>query len=240
MSAAVADAPAWAPACMDDAEWSAWSGFNSRLSALMDRADRPCADCSLGYASEMRAAGRCNGEPAGWNPDTDNETPAETPKETPVTEAPALPLLPPSDGTLSTTLTRASIAREAVERAGGDRTAAARALGTTTQGLAAILRHAGARNPSSAPEHPDPVRKRAVVDVVQAPREPLAVRKAAEAPLAVASVLGRAAVAAKTLCDVLELEAPSDEGVAELFRRERNLRRDVAVAFTDASLEAGR
>jgi hypothetical protein len=38
-------------------------GFNSRSGGA--KAVRPCHDCPLGYAAEMRALGRCNGTPAG-------------------------------------------------------------------------------------------------------------------------------------------------------------------------------
>lgn len=51
---------------MDPGEWSEWRALNPRLTyAATEPAERPCADCPLGYAAEMRAVGRCNGTP-GW------------------------------------------------------------------------------------------------------------------------------------------------------------------------------
>lgn len=52
----------WAPACMADREWALWRKVNARTSA-QDRAVRPCADCPISFALEMRAEGRCNGLP---------------------------------------------------------------------------------------------------------------------------------------------------------------------------------
>lgn len=59
-------AGAWRADCMDDAEWSTWIEMNPTR-AIQDAliAPRPCTDCPLGFAAEMRSAGRCNGEP-GW------------------------------------------------------------------------------------------------------------------------------------------------------------------------------
>lgn len=70
----------WAPLCMSDAEWRAWQALNpfySKHNPLVRKSDvaaRPCADCPLGYAAEMRALGRCNGTPAGVQ--DDEEEPA--------------------------------------------------------------------------------------------------------------------------------------------------------------------
>ena len=49
----------WTAACMTPDEWDEWQ----RLNPVNAHADRPCADCPLGYAAEMRAVGRCNGQP---------------------------------------------------------------------------------------------------------------------------------------------------------------------------------
>ena len=48
---------------MDPDEWAAWRSLNDRSGS--NRAARPCSDCLLGYAAEMRADGRCNGTPGG-------------------------------------------------------------------------------------------------------------------------------------------------------------------------------
>lgn len=53
----------WAPLCMDAPEWVDWQRLNPvRIS---ERADRPCADCPMDFANQMRSEGRCNGEPGG-------------------------------------------------------------------------------------------------------------------------------------------------------------------------------
>ncbi len=66
----------WEPLCMDPDEWEAWQGTNRRLTYQGDQAPRPCADCLLGYAAEMRAEGRCNGEPAGDHHEEEGDMPA--------------------------------------------------------------------------------------------------------------------------------------------------------------------
>ena len=58
----------WAPACMDADELIAWTESNARVNGT-SRAATPCADCTLGYAAEMRAVGRCNGTPGGVEED---------------------------------------------------------------------------------------------------------------------------------------------------------------------------
>jgi hypothetical protein len=58
----------WVPLCMEPDEWVLWQAGNARVTgstAGVRRADRPCEDCPMGYAADMRAEGRCNGEPAG-------------------------------------------------------------------------------------------------------------------------------------------------------------------------------
>ena len=70
----------WAPRCMDAEEletWrvraGGWAGADDGRSrpGAAGRARptvwtlRPCVDCPLGHAAEMRALGRCNGTPAG-------------------------------------------------------------------------------------------------------------------------------------------------------------------------------
>lgn len=57
-------AETWVAACMDREEWWAWQDTNRRL-AVGEQASRPCTDCLAGYAADMRAEGRCNGQPAG-------------------------------------------------------------------------------------------------------------------------------------------------------------------------------
>jgi hypothetical protein len=60
---------------MDEDEYAAWAEMNRRITGRSDLATRPCADCTLGYASEMRAVGRCNGTPAGVEEEPDMEQP---------------------------------------------------------------------------------------------------------------------------------------------------------------------
>jgi hypothetical protein len=74
---------------MDAEELARWQEMNGRAAA--NRAARPCADCPLGYAVEMRALGRCNGTPGGVEEDTEMgtfdytgpERPQPEPKEAP-------------------------------------------------------------------------------------------------------------------------------------------------------------
>lgn len=54
--------PSWSPLCMEEDEWADWQRYNPKI-ASTDRAERPCADCPVEYAAEMRIAGRCNGVP---------------------------------------------------------------------------------------------------------------------------------------------------------------------------------
>lgn len=65
----------WAAACMEPGEWELWLARNPR-NASGGAVDRPCADCPLGFALEMRGLGRCNGTPAGA--DDEDEEPAVT------------------------------------------------------------------------------------------------------------------------------------------------------------------
>lgn len=67
----------WTPACMSADELATWqSGRNW--------ADRPCLDCLLGFAVEMRAVGRCNGTPGGVQEDELEEAQEERPMTTSV------------------------------------------------------------------------------------------------------------------------------------------------------------
>ena len=56
---------AWAPLCMEAAEWAHWQ----RSRHTSDRNSRPCDDCPLGFAAEMRSVGKCNGVPMGADED---------------------------------------------------------------------------------------------------------------------------------------------------------------------------
>ncbi len=67
-------APAWTPACMDAEELASWHDQNARITTTHGRASGPCTDCTLGYAAEMRAVGRCNGTPGGVEEDEPMET----------------------------------------------------------------------------------------------------------------------------------------------------------------------
>jgi hypothetical protein len=50
------------PLCMDDAEYALWVEGNQRLRVAY-QAVRPCSDCPLSFYGEMRAEGRCDGDP---------------------------------------------------------------------------------------------------------------------------------------------------------------------------------
>lgn len=57
----------WRPRCMSDEEYASWAEKNAPMTS--GKAARPCADCPLGYAADMRAVGRCNGTPGGVEED---------------------------------------------------------------------------------------------------------------------------------------------------------------------------
>jgi hypothetical protein len=77
--AAIDRATGWAPACMEPGEWAHWRSLNPRLPDEVF-APRPCTDCPLGFAADMRAEGRCNGAPGAVQ--ADDEIPQEeTPME---------------------------------------------------------------------------------------------------------------------------------------------------------------
>ena len=60
-------------ACMDPTEYALWS----RANAALKFRETPCHDCPMSFALEMRAEGRCDGEPAAtgrprqFDPDTE-------------------------------------------------------------------------------------------------------------------------------------------------------------------------
>jgi hypothetical protein len=60
----VASVTSWVPLCMDASEFASWRQMNLRV-AGNNQAKRPCDDCPLGFAAEMRGIGRCNGSPGG-------------------------------------------------------------------------------------------------------------------------------------------------------------------------------
>lgn len=64
----------WSPLCMDAAEWADWQARNPTALDIYSAVARPCEDCLLGFAADMRAAGRCNGEPGGAAVDDDDTT----------------------------------------------------------------------------------------------------------------------------------------------------------------------
>lgn len=79
---APATAPAHVPACMTAAELALWQAGNGLTTGTKNgrrvyagRAASPCDDCTLGYAADMRAAGRCDGTPGGVEEDDSMETP---------------------------------------------------------------------------------------------------------------------------------------------------------------------
>jgi hypothetical protein len=83
--AAIDRATGWAPLCMEPEEWADWQRRNPRLTDHAF-APRPCTDCPLGFAADMRAEGRCNGTPGGVQGDDEipqEETPMEGEREKP-------------------------------------------------------------------------------------------------------------------------------------------------------------
>jgi hypothetical protein len=60
----VASVTSWVPLCMDASEFASWRQMNLRVVGN-NQAKRPCDDCPLGFAAEMRGIGRCNGSPGG-------------------------------------------------------------------------------------------------------------------------------------------------------------------------------
>lgn len=65
---------AWTPHCMSPEEFELWSAANASITATGSRVGRPCADCPVAYAADMRLIGRCNGTP-GHEADGMDETP---------------------------------------------------------------------------------------------------------------------------------------------------------------------
>ena len=65
----------WTAACMEPDEWADWQRLNRSIANHGDQASRPCSDCLLGFAADMRAEGRCNGQPAGDTHDHEEEEP---------------------------------------------------------------------------------------------------------------------------------------------------------------------
>lgn len=74
----------WKPACMDADEYALWQRGDDQVGRTngAQRGRRPCADCTLGHAADMRAQGRCNGTPAGVV-DDEEEDPAIESAEAP-------------------------------------------------------------------------------------------------------------------------------------------------------------
>ena len=66
------------PTCMEAADLAGWQELNLRVASPADRAARPCTDCTLEHAAEMRAVGRCNGTTAGAEEDTEMDQPEPT------------------------------------------------------------------------------------------------------------------------------------------------------------------
>ena len=52
---------------MDDDEWVGWTERNDHRYTVPS----PCSDCLHGFALDMRAAGRCDGVPMGYECDDD-------------------------------------------------------------------------------------------------------------------------------------------------------------------------
>lgn len=67
-------------ACMEPDEWRLWQQANRRITGFFGEAqpvDRPCDECPLSFALEMRAVDRCNGEPMGEPEDEQEDEPME-------------------------------------------------------------------------------------------------------------------------------------------------------------------
>jgi hypothetical protein len=86
----------WRPRCMTDEEYDSWSSKNAPMT--LGKALRPCADCPLGYAADMRAEGRCNGTPGGVEED-EGDMATQPP---PQIRAGAIALQPTPNRTLTT------------------------------------------------------------------------------------------------------------------------------------------
>ncbi len=80
----------WAPLCMEPDELARWQEMRDRATTHHDRAARPCRDCLVEAAAEMRAVERCNGTPRGDEiMDDENEAPLRDGAK--VNAPPALP-----------------------------------------------------------------------------------------------------------------------------------------------------
>jgi hypothetical protein len=246
----------WAPLCLDAGEWALWRRTNNTAWGHMGMVARPCADCPIGFAADMRAVGRCNGTP-GWTP-PDEEEPAVTPAEetTPV----VTPfILPRPDGSPEVARHRASVMAECLAAHDGNRTAAAAELGITTQVLGLSLVKAGLVAPRTAPTPREPKnRPSAKVESVPVPPALLhTVVEAAEPPRHAPEMtaeagkdvllmpepprthqrtldaLRAAAQSAAALEDDLASAAMWSPMLKSLSRAARRLRRDIAVAYVD-------
>jgi hypothetical protein len=49
--------------CLSPRELALWRAANERLDTRHDRSATLCADCTIAYAAEQRAEGKCNGTP---------------------------------------------------------------------------------------------------------------------------------------------------------------------------------
>ena len=72
--------PDWRPLCMSAeelAEWQESADGQPVTTRAHERAAIPCTDCTLGFAAEQRAIGKCNGRPGGAEEDDELDvTPA--------------------------------------------------------------------------------------------------------------------------------------------------------------------
>jgi hypothetical protein len=93
----------WVAACMEPDEWALWLERNPRALGGAAIANRPCVDCPLGFAAEMRSEGRCNGSPGavgGRHEEDDEEDDVIEPRSLGgVRAGTALELTPPPCGT---------------------------------------------------------------------------------------------------------------------------------------------
>lgn len=230
----------WAPLCMTADEWADWRAHVSFTGHHTEQAARPCDDCPLGFAADMRAEGRCNGTPGGVADEPEEEPiviadPAPTPEPIPAAALPSVPTARswPSGKSDQAKRDRARILRETIAEMDGDVGRACAALGVRRNAATMILKT------SEGMDTDDPERVRELHARVNSFADARAVWiEAAEAPVAPPAEappvppLWRAERLARELLDILV-----DEEI-ELARMARKLRREIAVAIVDRSVKA--
>jgi len=75
---------------MSREDLAGWLALNAVGALPVDeRQVPPCVDCTAEYAAEMRALGRCNGEPGSKWPKVREEEPVGIPPALPIADRPA-------------------------------------------------------------------------------------------------------------------------------------------------------